>query len=101
MVGAGTIEGAIARAEPDAAALVLGRHMKRPLVGQQTWESRLSRFSDGWHADARPTVHEELQTIGWLSRQHDLVAPDTLRLPELTGPPRSRRGLLRLLRRRP
>jgi len=101
MVGAGTIEWAIAHDEPDAAALLVRRHMERPLVGQQTWESRLSRFSDGWHADARPAAHEEMQTLGWLSRQHDLVAPDTLRVPELVEPPHSRRGLLRLLRRRP
>jgi len=48
MVTYGTIEWALARDDRDAAALLLRRHLERPMKGKQRWEHRLASFRRGW-----------------------------------------------------
>lgn len=93
MVTYGTIEWALARDDPDAAALLLRRHLERPLKGKQRWDQRLANFRRGWEiAPGRdglgiPAVRVyATESVGWLARVHDLPAPETLREPDAREP---------------
>jgi hypothetical protein len=88
MVNYGTIEWALARDEPDAAALLLRRHMERPLRGKQRWEQRRDGFRRGWETapgrDGLPgpaVLVYATGSLGWLARVHDLPGPETFRAP--------------------
>ena len=81
MLTAVTVEWAIAHRDPGAAKVLVQRHMSRPERGQDTWEARARRFSSGYDL-ADPTA-QDLQTystkaIGWVCREHDLLAPADL-----------------------
>jgi hypothetical protein len=79
MVGGETAEWAIAHSDPGAAALLIRRHMHRPLRGQQTWQGRIEPFRRGW--ELAPSLDGLSQTslifgtesLGWLARVHGLV----------------------------
>ena len=88
MVTEGTIEWALACQDRDAAALLLRRHMERPLKGKQQWEDRIRHYRRGWQIapgrDGLPSsavlVYSTL-SLGWLARVHNLPGPETLREP--------------------
>jgi hypothetical protein len=44
----GMIEQALARDDRESAALLMRRHMERPLRGHQTWPDRIGGFRHGW-----------------------------------------------------
>jgi len=99
MVTYGTIEWALARDDPAAAAVLLRRHMERPLIGQQRWEQRRDSFRRGWEIapgrDGLPNPAGLLYgtvSLGWLARAHDLPGPETFREPPLEPQPRDQRG---------
>ncbi len=100
MVTYGTIEWALARDDRDAAALLLRRHLERPLRGKQRWEHRLASFRRGWEIppgrDGLPSpavLVYATESLGWLARVHDLPGPETLREPAPLEPqPEVERG---------
>jgi hypothetical protein len=47
MIGCETVEWALARDDPGAAALLIRRHRQRPVRGQQTWRGRIGRDHTG------------------------------------------------------
>ena len=85
MIDHATIEWALARGDQDAAALLLRRHLERPLTGKQRWEPRLDSFRRGWAAAPGrdglpdPVLAYTTEALGWLARVHDLPGPDTFR----------------------
>jgi hypothetical protein len=88
MVAEGTVEWALACEDYDAAALLLRRHMERPLEGKQRWKDRIRHYRRGWEIapgrDGLPSsvdlVYSTL-SLGWLARVHDLPGPETFREP--------------------
>jgi len=100
MVTYGTIGWPLARDDPDAAAVLLRRHMKGPLIGKQRWEQRLDSFrrrrrsrlaGDGLPSPA--VLVYATASLGWLARVHDLRGPETFREPVPLEPqPRDERG---------
>jgi hypothetical protein len=96
MVTYGSIEWALARNDPDAASVLLRRHMERPLIGKQRWEQRVDSFRRGWEiAPGRDGVPSPAVlayatvSLGWLARLHDLPGPEELQEP---APPESQPG---------
>jgi len=88
MVTYGTIEWALACGDQDAAALLLRRHLERPLRGSQQWEQRFESFRRGWEAapgrDGLPGPGMDVystESLGWLARVHDLDDPETFAEP--------------------
>lgn len=88
MVISDTIEWALAHDDRDAAALLLRRHLERPLKGQQRWEQRLASFRRGWEIapgrDGLPgsaVLVYDTESLGWLAQVHDLIDQETLRQP--------------------
>ena len=72
----------------DAAALLLRRHMQRPLKGVQRWEQRVGSFRRGWEIapgregiSSPAVVMYATESLGWLARLHDLPGPETFREP--------------------
>lgn len=51
-VDSGTIEQALARNDRHSAALLIRRHMERPLRGHQTWPDRIGGFRHGWESES-------------------------------------------------
>jgi hypothetical protein len=93
MVAEGTVEWALACEDRDAAALLLCRHMQRPLKGKQRWEDRIRHYRRGWEiAPGRgglpsPAVlMYSTSSLGWLARVHDLPGPETFREPASLEP---------------
>jgi hypothetical protein len=88
MVGSETIEWALAHNDSGAAALLICRHMQRPLRGQQTWQGRIELFRRGWErGPGRDGISQAnlifgTEPLGWLARVHDLVDPHTLDEPK-------------------
>ena len=83
------------RVEPPAfrfqAALLLRRHLERPLQGQQRWEQRMDSFRRGWEAapgllPGSAGLLYSTQSLGWLARVHDLPGPQTLQKPAPQAP---------------
>jgi hypothetical protein len=76
---ASTIEWALAHDNREAAAQLLRRHIERPVKGNQTSDPRVRRFANGWQARERPDDPlGGLESMGWLSREFDLIAPTDL-----------------------
>jgi hypothetical protein len=83
MVDCGTIEWALTSDDRDAAALLLKRHLERPLRDEQSRGPLLERFRRGWElAPGRDGLPQVLawatEPLGWLARVHDLLDPATL-----------------------
>jgi hypothetical protein len=79
MISAGTIEWALAHDKREAATQLLRRHIERPVKGDQTSDPRVRRFANGWHARERPDDPlGGLESMGWLSREFNLIAPTDL-----------------------
>lgn len=87
MVGSEMVEWALAHNDSGAAALLIRRHMQRPLHGQQTWQSRIEAFRRGWElAPGRDGLSQAAlplatASLGWLARIHGLVDPHGLHEP--------------------
>ena len=87
MAGCETVEWALARNDPDAAGLLIRRHLQRPLRGQQTWQGRIEPFRHGWElAAGRDRLSQALlpfgtESLGWLACVHGLVDPRALQEP--------------------
>jgi len=87
MAGCETVEWALARNDPDAAALLIRRRLQRPLRGQQTWQGRIEPFRRGWElAPGRDGLSPAVlpfgtESLGWLARVHALVGPRALQEP--------------------
>jgi hypothetical protein len=88
-VSAGTIEWALAHDKREAATQLLRRHIERPVKGDQTSDARVRRFANGWQARERPDDPlGGLESMGWLSREFDLIAPTDLTPSFSVGPAR-------------
>lgn len=87
MIGCETVEWALARDDPGAAALLIRRHMQRPLRGQQTWRGRIEHFRRGWEIApdrtglAQSALPFSTEALGWLARVHGLADPREFREP--------------------
>jgi hypothetical protein len=87
MIGCETVEWALARDDPGAAALLIRRHMQHPLRGQQTWRGRIEPFRRGWEMApdrtglAQSALPFSTEALGWLARVHSLADPREFREP--------------------
>jgi hypothetical protein len=88
-VDSGTIEQALAQDDRESAALLMRRHMERPLRGHQTWRDRIGGFRHGWgNAPGRDQSPQHgTGALGWLARVHDLPGPATFREPRPESTP--------------
>lgn len=83
MVDCGTIEWALSKDDPGAAALLLTRRLGRPLRDGQSRVPILDRFRRGWElAPDRGELPQPVlwatESLGWLARVHDLLDPAEL-----------------------
>jgi hypothetical protein len=88
-IDSGMIEQALAREDRASAALLMRRHIERPLRGQQTWPDRVGGFRHGWEdasGSDQPPQHGT-GALGWLARVHDLPGPATFREPRPESTP--------------
>lgn len=80
MIGAGTIEWAIACGDPAAGAELIKRALRQPLIGRQNWAMRTHQFCDGWGRaeQGQPPAQPPngYPGLGWLARTHSLIALD-------------------------
>lgn len=91
-VDSGMIEQALARNDRESAAVLIRRHMERPLRGHQTWLDRIGGFRHGWDSTPGSTQPPQHGTpaLGWLTRVHNLPGPVTFQEPRpesAPGPP--------------
>ena len=83
MIGAGTVEWALACGDADAATELIRRSIGQPLRAQQRLDERIGHFRHGWELAEQGLRPERqppfgFEAFGWLASTHDLLTPDDL-----------------------